>query len=346
MPLFNDLKQDGMPLRILAYGVAKTKKTWWAGTAAEYGLNVLHIDGDDGYHILSNLSPAAKERIFVCDVMDSFRGANMCYFMTLLLKGQPFGWDEVNKAFVLLDKGGNPMAPAANARIILFDPSKLSINDLLVIDSWTAFVESLNKRFYIEHKIDITAKSDAESNWDGYRWSGAMADWALQQIKALPCSVLIIAHTQVYEKKKNEVDGNGVQKQVTEWTRTQVKSTSGNHALRLAKYFSDILYFRLVGKQFYIDTKADEERDGGSRLVKPDLYTWDRLPFAAFATAAKIKPASAPLEAAKYYVASAVVPATKTMAFSAPSAGVVVPPVKSAPMSLNALLLKQKETAS
>lgn len=68
MPTFESTQQDYNWLRIRVYGYAKLRKTWWAGTAAEAGFNVLHLSAERGGHgIFKHLSPAARKRIFVLD---------------------------------------------------------------------------------------------------------------------------------------------------------------------------------------------------------------------------------------------------------------------------------------
>lgn len=262
MPQLNEMLDKGnMLLRILAYGPGKTKKTWWAGKAAESNFNVILMDGDDGYHILKNIKPEAQKRITVVDVVDTHKQAVFCVAMTELLKNYKLVWDEQRKVNAKLQP---------NEHCINIDLTQLTSNDLLVIDSWTALTWSLVVRYANENMIDLT---DAEkTEWDGYGWSGRLATWMLGQLKALPCHVVVIAHQTMYEKRSK--DGKNI-----EWQKQQIVSTSGNHAMTVPSKFSEILNFSAKGSSFKIDTNGDVEKDGGARIVPPGIYKWEELQF-------------------------------------------------------------------
>lgn len=276
------------PLRELIYGPPKTKKTWWAARAAEAGYNVILIDGDDGTHIIKNVDAKAQERIFLVDAVDKLNASVMALFMVNLLKGNPFVWDETRKERIL---------SVTNAKVesshISIDVSKLTMNDVLVLDSWSALVWSAAFRYSKENSIDL---SDAgKTEWEGYRWCGSLLNWMLAQMAALPCHVIVIGHADVWEKKKK--DGK-----TTEFQRTQPKSISGPHGMQLAKHFSDVLFFKIVGSSYKIDATATSDRDGGSRNLAPKSYNWDELSFADLIKASGLPTITpAPLTAVKYY---------------------------------------------
>lgn len=272
MPPLPEKLAEGHLSRIMSYGVPKTKKTWWAGRAAEWNFNVTIIDGDDGSHILKMIPAEFRHRINIINAVDQSDRPVMALFMTRFLKGAPFLWDETNKLYVPIV--GNRNKSHSHYLII---PSRLNAYDLIIPDSWTALVWSLMWRFFKENNIDITAGEQAiATNWDVYRWSGAIANWMLAQLHALPCHVNIICHETVYEKSHSEKhDGKWVR--VVDLTRTQVKSVSGPHGMELGKHFSDILHFVFYKEAVKIDTKAEEEKDGGSRLIPPAVYNWDAL---------------------------------------------------------------------
>jgi hypothetical protein len=149
-------------------------------------------------------------------------------------------------------------------------------------DSYSAFVRSLALQFSIENGIDL---SDAKkTEWDGYRWCGALATWTMQELQTLPCHQVMIAHQEVYEKRTTD---KRTKHTTVDWTRIQVKSTSGPHSMSMAQYFTDLLYFYIQGSVTQIDTRAEKDRDGGCRNFEPKLWQWDTLQMPALATAAQ-----------------------------------------------------------
>ena len=123
-----------------------------------------------------------------------------------------------------------------------------------------------------ENMIDMSVAEEGDDKWGYYRWAGALSTWAMTQLCGLSCHVVVIAHTDVYEKRSK--DGKKV-----EWSKRQIKSTSGPHAMQMPAKFSDILYFYQKGTAFKISTKGNEDADGGSRLIAPGDYNWDALQF-------------------------------------------------------------------
>ena len=86
MQLDNKLKENDLLLRILMYGNAHTKKTWWAGKAAEAGYNVLLIDGDNNWHILRQIKAEAQKRIQILSMSDNRGRPIFASALTRLLK--------------------------------------------------------------------------------------------------------------------------------------------------------------------------------------------------------------------------------------------------------------------
>ena len=257
------LESQDMLLRVLAYGNAKTKKTWWAGKAAEAGYNVLLIDGDDGWHILKQIKPEAQKRIQVVNMTDELKRPVFAQSLARLLKDSKLIWDEEKKR-------SQKLSP--NENCIQIDLAQMDANCVFVMDSWTAFARSLLLQYAQENLIDLSIAEEGDDKWGYYRWAGALATWALTQITALQCHVICIAHTDVYEKRSK--DGKKV-----EWAKRQVKSTSGPHAMQLPSQFSDILYFYQHKSATKISTEGAEDADGGSRLIAPGVFNWDDLQF-------------------------------------------------------------------
>ncbi len=278
---------ENMRLRVLAFGPAKVKKTWWAAKAADAGFNVLLLDGDDGSQILTQVDKESLEKIHVIDIVDKQEMPVMCHFITRFLKGDPFMWEEEDKSVLL-----RTASAVEDRSYYIFNPSKLTPHDVVIIDSWSALCWSLAWRWYKENNVKVDDADQAKtSQWSGYRWSGAMASWMLKQIKTLNCHVIVIGHQSVYEKRHDEIV-NGKTKQVVEWSRTQVKSISGPHGLELAKEFSEVLFFSVNGSRFSIDSKSYKDRDGGCRVIPPKLWNWEELQFGDIIKMAGISPAN------------------------------------------------------
>lgn len=261
MRLDTRLENNDMLLRLLNYGPAKVKKTWWIGKAAEAGFNILLLDGDNGWHILKQIAPEARKRIQVVNLMDELNRVIFAPAVVTLLKKGTLTWDEK-------ERKSTPFNAPATA--INIDLNTLTPNDILVVDSWTALVTSLMWQFALENHIDL---SEADKNeWDFYGWGGRLALWCVSRLMALPCHVVVIAHATIYEKRDKS------QKKIISQKR-QIISTSGPNAMQIPSKFSDLFYFYAKGSAFKIEAKGNEEQDGGSRIVPPGIYNWDDLQF-------------------------------------------------------------------
>lgn len=253
-------------LRMLFYGSPKTKKTWLAGTAAEAGFNTILLDSDHGYHILlKNLSNAAKKRLMVIESRDELKKATAAEFTTRFLKLGNVTFNEQTRKVVL-------NAKAIDENCIQLNVDRhLNKNTVLIVDSYTALVRSIVFRYAIEQKIDLTDPS--KTDWDGYAWCGSLASWMLEKLSKLPCHIIVIGHKTVYEKRAKD-------QKTIEWTRQQIKSTSGPHSMTIGDMFSDILYFENVSSSMTkISTRADKDMEGGSRMIPPNIYDWNKLQF-------------------------------------------------------------------
>lgn len=259
--LTDKIEEGKMLLRILAYGPAKSKKTWWAANAAVSGFRVHILDGDNGWQILKNIPKEAQERIEVIDLVDKTKQAVFAVALTQLLKDGKLLWDEEKKVSAKLKP--------ADATVQL-DLGELNHEDILVIDSWTALVWSLVMRYAKENGVDLSNPEKADR--DFYGWGNSLTKWMLNQLQSLPCHVIVIGHATVYEKYSK--DGKTLEAQ-----RRQPISTSGPNAMMMASKFSDILYFSVKGSSFKIDVDGDNDKDGGSRGLPPKVYNWEDLQF-------------------------------------------------------------------
>lgn len=270
MQLTDRLNSNDMLLRVFAYGPAKTKKTWWALNAAMANFNVILLDGDDGWHIASQIPKETHHRISIWEVKDQMANPTFAPFLTRLLKDGKITWDESAKKVEML---------YPNENCSMLNLNELDSNTILIIDSWTALVSSLTMKFAKENSIDLT---DAEKNeWEFYGWAGRLTSFLLNRLKSLPCHVIVIGHSTVYEKKS----GKGKQAK-TEWARRQPISTSGPAGMQIADKFSDVLFFHTHGTANKIDVSGADDKDGGSRVIPPKDYQWADLQFSTICQAA------------------------------------------------------------
>ena len=250
--------------RILAYGPPNTRKTWWAATAAEAGFNVLLLAGDKNYGTLRLLTPEARKRIFILDWSDTPAAATYAKNLTDVLSvQQPLFYNEQTKQKIFTPVVGD----------IKFDKTLLNSNWVFILDTYTALAWSYLQQYCIENNETMVEvqKPGSKGMRESYRYCGVLASWALQELKKLQCHLIVVAHQDSYEKRdKND-------KVIL--SRIQVKSTSGPHAMQIAKDFTDVFTFNIMGQSVNIDTTAKPNQDGGSTLIPPGIYQWDALTF-------------------------------------------------------------------
>jgi len=295
MPQLDTSLEEETLLRLMAFGPGKTRKTWWAGTAAEAGFNVILLDSDDGCAILKNLSPAARKRIYRVNIGDTKKRAVAAEFMTWFCKMPSIFWNETDQKRMI--------KPDVNC--IQLDWARFDRNTVVICDSYSALCWSLALRYCIENQIDLADASKTE--WDGYRFCGQLATWMLGQLHTLPCHFILIGHQEVYEKYV----GTGRDRKI-DWTRTQMKSVSGPHAMTIAKGFDEVLYFTIQGSSVSIDLRPEKDRDGGGRVIPPGRYKWEDLSFKEVCKLASIPLPPADLMPVSELVACREAPASAT----------------------------------
>lgn len=276
MPPADQMETEGQQVRVLAYGPAKSRKTWWAFQAAEAGYNVIYLNGENNTKVLQNLSTTARSRIAVLNVYDNIDRPVLASFCTKFLVGYDLRWDDVVNALVLLGTACHP----AHGHYFL-NIRKTTLADVLVLDSWTALVVSVVLQFCAENGIDPEKALKLERDIYGYQ--DRVQDWMLKQLAVLPCHVIVIAHTATLDLMKKKLDEKGkvIDVPIGE-QREQPISSSKNHGRKLAKHFTDVLRFHVEGTHVHIDTRAHQEADGGSNTVHEDAQ-WSKIPFSRFA---------------------------------------------------------------
>lgn len=275
MPKLNTKEaRDNVLLRELIYGPSQTKKTYWAGKAAEAGYTVIFLMGDTHYQVLLNIEEEAQERITILRVADKVTQPQFGYAVTTTLKAKaPLIWNDTKneQLFKTLYDEDN---------YIFLDVRKLDHNFILVLDSWTACVDSILLDFANEQGVDLS--DGAKEEWELYGPCNRLATWILQQLRGLPCHVIVAGHSTQWEKRRG---GKGPDKNDIVERRQQIISTSGNHSKLLPGHFSETLLFGIDGNNYnWIDSRPQGDRDSGSRtLVKKG--EWGEMQFKHFAKA-------------------------------------------------------------
>lgn len=269
MPMADDDTDFGRPTRSFIYGPDKTKKSWWACRAAEAGYNVILIDGDDGSSIVRQLPIEARKKILIVDVVNTKdRGVFARFIAGFMRPGNAFVWDEQAKVSITPNTKRDP-----DKSYIYFDLSKLTMNDVVIIDSWTALAASTMIEWASENNVDLAAVEKEGDQFSLLNYQSRFLDYTLNQIKTFPCHVIVIGHETVYEKWQ----GKGSERKMVE-QRTQPFSSTGPHAKKIGAHFSNVLRFsKLSDLAYRIDAGGDKDTMGGSRQLAPKKYDWKEI---------------------------------------------------------------------
>lgn len=272
-------------VRTFLYGPPKTKKTWWAYTAAEAGYNLLVLDGEKSYDIIRNISPEAQKRIRIIDAVGVLEKTIFSTLIGKLLQGKSLTWCDTDKRISATKVPGKAYF---DLNLKLLTP-----NDVFIIDSWTAYASSIMTSIMEEKGVDITDVEKGQMR-DYYNYAGNYSTWTSSQLMALNCNMLVIGHADVYDKIKKGTENS--KNPEIEFSRIQPVSTSKPNAMKLAGNFTDMLRFYMIGNQFKIDSNASSTADGGSRVIPPGIYKWEDMPFKKVAELASIAPPTGSLD--------------------------------------------------
>lgn len=276
MPQIDETLNNDNLARLLVYGNAKTRKTWWATMAAELGFNVILADIDYGFHVVQNLTPAARRRIYHLDMrppVDDFKD-NGALCLVHAMQGKVTFYDEATRRYTPRRK----LDPEGKYAVLDF--TKLTNRDVLIIDSWTELVTQVVAAD--QSVLDPTAVSKLE--WDDYQKYRLLLDLFLANMAKLNCHVIVIGHAETVGKRKKDAPAKAKPEEAYESIRLQPMSVSRSHAETLASKFTDVLYFSVPNAMTgtMINTKGSADFDAGSRRVAPSLSKFADLTFAHF----------------------------------------------------------------
>lgn len=259
------LEEHKDKIKMLIYGAEQTKKTWWTGLLTSCNYNVIYLDCDDGLRILQNLPIEDQRKISVLSISD-FPDQPVAYDFISNLKQKSFSWNNTQRK--LYSKKNSEEGD----EIITFDRTALSKNDVIVLDSYTALVDSAILSYGIKHDADM---DDAELyNWDYYYAQQQALNHKLRILLSLPCHVIVIAHQTISDVTKTV--GDKVKKVGEE---ISIASSSRNHAKSIGRYFSDIMYFYLDNfNKVFITNEREKNRLSGSKIVSAFSAPWKDVP--------------------------------------------------------------------
>lgn len=269
--------------RLLIYGPAKTRKTWWALRAAELGFNVILADMDYGFHVASNLSEEAQQRIYHIDMrppVDSYRNTG-AITLAHALQSPEVCFDETARCYVPVTKL-DPDATYLRLRL-----SEATSNDVLVIDTWTALYTHI--ALSTRNITDPVQLNKLE--WDDYAKLRLALDHFLSGMSRLNCHVIVIGHIEEYAKRKADASPKDKPNEAIEYIKHQVSSISHAHAATISKHFTDVLTFDIPAPTIgtVISTKGGAGMDNGSRRLPPSITKFDELDFSTFVSKVNIE---------------------------------------------------------
>lgn len=292
------------PLRLLIYGKPKTRKTWWAGTAAATH-RVWLLDGENNTGILRNLPPEHQSRINRIPLAGQPHVPALAMFCAAMFKVKSFLWHMGEQRIFDLAY----LTEAHDDQWFLsVDIRRLTTDDVIIIDSWTKVCSDMGLNYAIDNALDIfggergkrTAggKNDA---MDYFRFLDMALDAVLQALQAMPCHMVLIGHEQSYELEAKTPLGT---KKVN---KTQVISGSGKHSSKVPAYVSDVLFITANddGRSSTLHTASEAYRDGGGANVAPSTHQFPGWDFAALLKETNKPPANStdmlPVDKSPFY---------------------------------------------
>lgn len=270
MPRGNKLQDKISLMKLLLIGDGKGGKSHYAGMAAAAGFHTIYFDGDVAEATLRDLPAEALANLYVFDVGDRSFGGNLdCRFSTLfadILSRPRVVWNDTrSEIFNLLKTDGTE-----SDEIWDFYPAKMDENCLLVVDSWTSLAQSTMQWAAMELNVDLSEPTRGKMR-DVYQMAGEKLTQFAAILRSAPCHVIVIAHPNEYTKMKppsgRRVSDVKEKDMEIDFTKLLPKSSSNNHALTMAKYFTDIGWMAVdaMGKRM-IDFTTRESHMSGSHF--------------------------------------------------------------------------------
>lgn len=286
MPRMGEDTPTSTLMKLLLIGDSKIGKTYYAALAAKAGFNILYLDGDVGATTISSmihtgvLTKEEASRIYLIDCRDTIEGGKrdtrFVEFMNEFTSSVRFRWNETANRIARRNDTGE---------IWEITPAKMDENTILIIDSWTAYVESVMLWCARANSVDLANATTAEMR-PVYQGGGLKSTEMLQIIRSLNCHLIAIGHPDEYQHTTNP-DGRKVgsineKDKTIEWTKGIAKSTSKPQGLQMGKYFTDVGWMELspAGNERRISFKPSNDRVVGghfSEVKSIDEYSFANM---------------------------------------------------------------------
>lgn len=275
MPRMDSPPSSQTLVKLLLIGDGKLGKSYYAAMAAKAGFNILYFDGDVGSATISSmvknktLTLEEARRIYLLDVGDTIvsgmKDTKFVEVMNEFTSSALFRWnDSEQRVGTRNDKTGE---------IWEIRPAKMGPNDLIVIDGWTAYVESVMAWAGRANGVDVANASTTEMR-PVYQGGALKSTEMLQIIRSVPCNVIVIAHPDEYQHttlKEGVIKGKAKETDmVVDWTKMIPKTTSKPQGLLMSKYFTDVAWMELSpsGTERRLNFKPKNDRVSGGHFFE------------------------------------------------------------------------------
>lgn len=273
MPRMDQAAPKNQLAKLLLIGEGKCGKTDLAGMAGADGFNVLYLDGDVGAQTIAGLPTQAKQNIYLLNVSDRYTdsGGIETFF------AQFFKAWTTKKHIVWNDSHQRPYSVIADGQVNETDefwtlrPARMDHNTVLAIDSWSSLSQSCMQWAANEYGVDLGEVGDDRKDMRKvYQAAGEKLTQFLLAIQNAPCHVIVLAHPQEFVKTKKPegktIRGMAEGDLKVLWTKMVPKSSSNNHALSMAKYFTDVAWLEPTLTSRFIDFRVDNEKISGGHF--------------------------------------------------------------------------------
>jgi len=202
---------------VLIYGAPKTGKTEIVGALAEH-YNLHYFDCENGFKTLQKMHMDWQERIELYRIPDTRQWPIAVETINKVI--------EVRNPIAICDAHGKVACNACKKEekpSTIFDSSKLTKNDIVVIDtlSQTA-ISAMNN-------ITRSETDDYKPTWEDYRKQGFLMDRLLTNIQQAPFNVICISHEIDVSKDEKIIKLSG-------------QAGTTNFSRNTGKFFDHVVY--------------------------------------------------------------------------------------------------------
>jgi len=193
MPQFDDYQETSMAMNLLLYGTAKARKTTWAGQAAVAGYTTIILDCDDGSVVLKQLPAEARKRIHVIPIADSAERFSAMEFIGCMFKRPDFIWSERRRMQIISVSG-----VIDDDTYVRVQPRYLTNSTFLILDSWTALVNSLRGKIFKD--MGVTFDESKKLEWTDYGHGNQILNNMLMCWRGLAAHKCVIGHEVYFDR--------------------------------------------------------------------------------------------------------------------------------------------------